>query len=330
MNNFFNTIPTAEGNIYFLAWLLHSSELGETVCVDLAKIFLSKCYNFQSNIPAPKNIEKFRILEVDRFTIYCLVNDEDLLVIKTYMSDNLYKMISSKHLDTSFLHEREANEVYEAKNYLYLFLETQYIGNILQIREETIYDIFPMENYVDFLLSFAELCDSQIKNELAIYEKHILDSYWDFQNIKYKDWSINQYKGFFRALQKKLNQGEGKQDSEFGDLWYFDFFELKKGKTSIYFRLKHNKEYLEIRAGFDSQKDKKSQRKVLIQKIKNELESHNINFKTEKNPGRSWYYTTLGNVEDPIIATDSNGLLNIDNTIQQLKKYQSILDALVV
>ncbi len=328
MNNFFNTIPIAEGNIYFLAWLLHSSDLEETVCMDMAKAFLFKCYESQSNVPVPNKIDKFRILEVGRFTIYCLVNDEDLLVIKTYMSDNLYKMISSKHLDTSFLHEKEANEVYDAKHYLYTFLETQYMGNILQIREETIYDIFPMEDYVDFLFSFNELCDSQIKNELAKYEKNILDGYWAYSRIKYEDWDVDQHKGFFRELQRELNEGEGKKDSEFGDLWYFDFFEVKKGKSLIYFRLKHNKEYLEIRAGFESNEDKKSQRKVLISQIKSELESKNINFKAEKRPGRSWYYTTLGTIESPIKVLDGNGVLDMKSTIQNLEVYKTIVESI--
>lgn len=136
-----------------------------------------------------------------------------------------------------------------------------------------------MEKYVSFLLSNKNKCNEQIPNELTVYETGILDKYSDYLNIQYKDWSLEQYKGFFRILQIELNDGEGKNNNEFGALWYFDLFELKQGDVHLNFRLKNNTNTIDIRAGFKDTTEKKIQRPILIQKIESLLLNQNIKFK---------------------------------------------------
>ena len=150
----------------------------------------------------------------------------------------------------------------------------------------------------------------------------------DYKNKKYDDWGYEQHKGFFRDLQMKLKDGEGKKSKEFGTLLYFDLFEKTIiNNITIYFRLQHNTNKVVVRAGFDSPKEKKSQRPVLIQKIQDELNGKNIGFKKQTRPGRS-LYTSLGTITDPVIQLDVNGLLDMASTIKKLENYKVILDSL--
>ena len=322
MHNFFNPIPTEEGNIYFMEWILNSSGIKDLECDEKAKIFISMCYWYSGT--TNNDINKIDILDSNKNTLYCMVNSEDLLIIKTDISRSLYRIISDKQLETSFIHEDEISQKFKANKYLYIYLETQYTGNILQIEQETIYNVFPLENYIDYLLSH-KICNYQILNEIAIYEKSLIDSYMQYRKIKYENWEHEQHKGFYRDLQRKLQNGEGKYDEEFGSLLYFDLFEIEKNGILIYFRLQHNTNTVTIRAGFNNKKEKKSQRPIYIKMITDKLASELIEFKEESRAGRS-LYTTLATIMTPVIAIDKKGLIDMNKTIANLKHYQQVID----
>ena len=80
MHNFFNPIPTEEGNIYFLDWLLNSSDINNLECNEKAKIFISMCYQYSGLNNT--NIDKIEIVESTKYTLYCMINDDDLFIIK--------------------------------------------------------------------------------------------------------------------------------------------------------------------------------------------------------------------------------------------------------
>lgn len=323
MKNFFTPIPTPEANIYYLIWLLNSSVQEKQECYDKVRWFIEKCY-FSCDKNAPINIDRIEVVFNDNREIHCMVND-DLLIIRVYMPDSLFSIISNKKSDTRFLYEEDLDkyvEKYQAKDKILVFLETQYIGNILQIEQETPYSVFDLYNYADFLLT--EKCD-QIDSEMGAYVKNLVDSYLKYNRLEYGKWKTEQNKGFYKDLQFNLKDGEGKYNSEFGDLWYFDVFETEINDVLLYFRLQDNTDKVSIRACFDSVQKKKIDRAAIQDHIVNVTKNLNLSFKLEKQSGRG-KCTTLGSFIDPVIKLDSKGVIDKEQTINQLKRFKKVFD----
>lgn len=111
---------------------------------------------------------------------------EALLIIRVDMLDSLFRMISNKHLDAATVHENQFDdymEKYNAKYKMLIFLETQYIGNILQIEDETPYNVVPLYEYADFLLTAKCPECGQIDSEISAYVKTIVESYLTYNRL---------------------------------------------------------------------------------------------------------------------------------------------------
>ncbi len=326
MYNFFNPISTQEANIYYLSWLLSQTEAKNNKCFKKAKSFLEKCYEV-GNHPFPNNIDSIQVLYTNSRELHCMVNDT-LIVIKVFMIDSLFRMLSYKQMDTRFIHDNEIEEdkqKYNANDHILIFLETEYIGNIIQIEDETHYGVIHLYEYVNLLAgSKCENVD-QIDNEFIRYEKTIADTYLKYETLEYEQWKIPQYKGFYKYLQLHFNDGEGKHNREFGNLQYFDIFETEISGATVYFRLLHNTNQLSVRACFDSVQKKKSDRKIVQSQIKMLADTLKLELKLEPRPGRS-ICTTLGVFVDPVIKLDKHGIIDKSNTIKQIKKFKTLLD----
>lgn len=326
MTNFFTPIPAQKASIYYLTWLLNSYEDGSKECTNKAEIFIHKCYFFSKNNLHNK-INRIQVVYSDKKELHCLV-DNNLLVIRVDINHSLFNMLSDKELDARFMHEKELDELvlkYNVKDYTLIFLETKYTGNILQIEKETPYNVFPLYNYVDFLLSFK--CDKceQIDSEFSTYVKNIVDSYLKYNTLEYDKWSLPQYHGFYKDLQFHLQDGEGKHNTDYGDLWYFDVFEKEVNGVILYFRLQNNTNKVMIRACFDSIQEKKKNRTAIQNEVLNSAKNLNLLIVNEKHPGRS-KCTTLGSFSVPVIQLNKNGTIDRKSTIHQLKQFKAVLD----
>lgn len=326
MYNFFNPMPPGEANIYYLLWLLNSTQEERPECFEQAKWFIEKCY-LSSDKQSPSLIDSIKVVFNSRSEIYCMVN-EYLLIIRVDMSDSLFRMISNKHLDAATVHENEFDDYmkkYNAKDKILIFLETQYIGNILQIEEETPYTVVPLYDYADFLLSAKSPESGQIDSEISAYVKTIVESYLTYNRLEYDKWDIAQHKGFYKDIQFHFQEGEGKFNADYGKLQYFDIFETEISGATVYFRLQHNTNQLSVRACFDSVQKKKADRKTLQSQIKILADTLKLELKLEPRPGNS-KCTTLGVFVNPVIKLDKQGIIDKSNTIKQIKTFKTLLD----
>ena len=326
MYNFFNPMSPGEANIYYLLWLLNSTQEERPECFEKAKWFIEKCY-FSTHKQSPNVINSIEVVFNDSREICCMVN-EYLLIIRVDMLDSLFRRISNKHLDAVTTHEYEYNdymEKYNAKDKIFIFLETQYIGNILQIEQETPYSVFSLYDYIDFL--FTAKCPEckQIDNEIGAYVKAMVDSYLVYNRLEYAQWNFAQHKGFYKDLQFHFREGEGKYNADYGKLQYFDIFETDINGSIVYFRLQHNTNRLTVRACFDSVQKKKADRKTVQSQIKILADTLKLELKLEPRPGNS-KCTTLGVFVDPVIKLDKQGIIDKPKTIKQIKTFKTLLN----
>ena len=329
MYNFFNTIPKREANIYYLVWLLNKNHEEEPESFEKAQYFIEKCYSCYGLASYQNEISSIEVVFYDMREIHCMVNG-DLLIIRVNISDTLYGVMSNARIDSSFIHDNEIEklmEKYQAKNKILVFLETEYVGNVLQIDKNTVYSVFDLYTYVDFLLTGHEFKDGQIASEFSANMDELVKSYISYNKIKYKEWKLDQHKGFFKDLQFHLNNGEGKHNSEFGNMWYFDVFETEINDVLIYFRLQHNSNTVTVRACFNSVSDKKVNRKKLLQEVVTSVDTLKLPFKVQTQSGRS-KCTTLGFFVDPVIILDKDGCIDRTKTLNKLKSFKKLIDDL--
>ncbi len=329
MYNFFNTIPKKEANIYYLVWLLNKNREDEPEYFEKAKYFIEKCYFCYGLASCQNEISRIEVVFYDMKEIHCMVND-NLLVIRVNISDTLYGIMSNARIDSSFIHDNEIEklmEKYQAKNKILIFLETEYVGNVLQIEKNTVYSVFDLYTYVDFLLTGNKCENNQIANEFSANMDELVKSYISYNKIKYDKWKLDQHKGFFKDLQFHLKNGEGKYNSEFGNMWYFDVFETEINDVLIYFRLQHNTNIVTVRACFNSVSDKKVNRKKLLQEVTTCTDTLKLPFKVQTQSGRS-KCTTLGSFVDPVIILDKDGCIDRTKTLNKLKSFKKLIDGL--
>lgn len=157
--------------------------------------------------------------------------------------------------------------------------------------------------------------------------KNLVDSYLEYNRLEYSKWGIEQYKGFFKDLQFNLKDGEGKYNNEFGELWYFDVFEIEINDVLLYFRLQNNTDIVYVGACFDSVQKKKLNRSTILDQIVSVTANLKQPFKVQKQPGRG-KCTTLGTFINPVIHLDKEGFIDKKQTTDQLRIFKKILDNL--
>jgi hypothetical protein len=326
MHNFFNISQTTrKTSAVFLIWLFKNTQFN-TELLEAAEGLVNGYYT-TSRIEIPEKIESLDVVDYSENIVYLLVNKKDLFVIRTLMSDPIYRKLSD--IDTfGFVVENEnesLKEKFNVNNIFFIYIETVYTGNLLQIEKNTPFKVMQRKSLIEYLDIYKST--NQIYLDFLEHIKEIEDDSLLFKEIDVKDWQSNNYKGLFKYLQYTLNNGEGKkyENVHYGDLLYFDFFEIKSDGVLLYFRLQHNSELLKVRACFDTAKLKTANLSVLINKIAVHAKELDFSYQIAGKKGRE-KCTTLGTLSNPGIVVES-GKINLEETIKQLKKYKLLIDA---
>jgi hypothetical protein len=214
-----------------------------------------------------------------------------------------------------------------ARNEIFpVYLKTGQQSNFDSIKKIG-YTLFLREDLLEILNDGhnAGITDS-IFEDFRNYLHEIDNAINSFSTLPVKDWHWDSWKGFYSLLQKELGEGgwdyvPQRNGGFLGFWWYFGVKDSGTAKYEYYLQLEHNKFCFKISPY--KREDAEDVRNHYRPLLMSAALKHGIAIHQNGRIGKSMTVAALTN---PCIQTDSNGILNMEKTIECIRKVQKMLD----
>ncbi|MBQ0907758.1 PD-(D/E)XK nuclease family protein [Flavobacterium sp. F-328] len=301
----------------FICWLLswanhkESKELYET-----SKLFIQKLSNGKVN-----DFDKIEVRkQIDNIDILCIVDDCKVILIED-------KVHTKNHGDQLERYLNNQLKNYSKENIFPIYFKTGDQSNYKAI-EKIGYKLFLRKEFIE-VLKFG--IDSGIQNEIFVDFYHHLNgienSVQSYLNLPVEQWHWDSWKGFYSKLQKELGDGDWDYVPQMngGFLGFWWHWKWNKVTDDIgydyYLQLEHKKFCFKLtpKKREDAEKTREHFRSLLYPKAK----EHQINIYQN---GRIGNWMTAAALSEPYLKTDENGFLDLNVTVENIKKIQKMFD----
>ncbi len=316
--NLFNWATSELSQDAFICWLLSWANYPDNEP-------LFKTAKYLINKLTDNKIDNFKEVEVVRqrykIDILCIIDKKNAILIedKTNTSDRPNQL-------ENYL--QKLSKDFSQENIFPIYFKTGDQSNYQSINKAG-YKLFLRPDFLEILKFGKEQnISNAIFNDFNEYLNNIENSVQSYKLLPVKNWHWNSWKGFYSALQKQLNDGNWdyvpqKNGGFLGFCWYRLRKEFDSVKFDYYLQLEHNKFCFKL---YPYKRDKAElirnhYRQLLYKKAK----EHNINLYQN---GRVGNYMTVAALKDNYISVDENGIIDMDKTVQTLKKIQNMLKAI--
>ncbi len=316
--NLFNWATSELSQDAFICWLLSWANYPDNEP-------LFKTAKYLINKLTDNKIDNFKEVEVVRqrykIDILCIIDKKNAILIedKTNTSDRPNQL-------ENYL--QKLSKDFSQENIFPIYFKTGDQSNYQSINKAG-YKLFLRPDFLEILKFGKEQnISNAIFNDFNEYLNNIENSVQSYKLLPVKNWHWDSWKGFYSALQKQLNDGNWdyvpqKNGGFLGFRWYWLSKEFDSVKFDYYLQLEHNKFCFKL---YPYKRDKAElirnhYRQLLYKKAK----EHNINLYQN---GRVGNYMTVAALKDNYISVDENGIIDMDKTVQTLKKIQNMLKAI--
>ncbi len=299
----------------FICWLLswanyeEENELNKSSLYFISKLTDSKISEF-------KKIEIFR--QYKSIDILVKINDEYAILIED--------KTNTKN------HSGQLERYYEVLSSE--FDKSKIFPVYIKTGDQSEYGAVVKAGYKPFLRNdFIEILEYALKigvknNILTDFYHHLVaieKSFQSYKIIPISQWHWDSWKGFYTELAKRLGDGAWdyvpqKNGGFLGFWWCWQYKKLNENEFEYYLQLEHNKFCFKL---YPYKREKAEAvrhdyRQLLYQKAK----QHNINIYQN---GRVGNYMTVAALTEPFLKTDTNGLLDFDKTVEQIRLIEKML-----
>lgn len=268
----------------------------------------------------PSTIENLDVKrQYKNIDILVVVNENKAILIED-------KVHTKNHGNQLLRYAELLGKEFEKENISLVYFKTGDQSNYREVEEKG-YRTYKRSDFLSLLKSGEK---EGIKNEIFLdfltYLNRIDDSVNSYQNLPISEWHWDSWKGFYIELQKQLKQGDWdyvpqKNGGFLGFWWNGNSKEFDDTKFEYYLQLEqsklcfklypHNRERArEIRSFY---------RSLLYSKA----EEHNIRIYQN---GRIGNYMTVAALSEDVRKTDENGIIDIEKTIQEIKRIQKMIN----
>nr|WP_315175810.1 PD-(D/E)XK nuclease family protein [uncultured Flavobacterium sp.] len=301
----------------FICWLLswanhkESKELYET-----SKLFIQKLTNGKVN-----DFDKIEVRkQIDNIDILCIIDDSKVVLIED-------KVHTKNHGDQLERYLNNQLKNYSKENIFPIYFKTGDQSNYKAI-EKIGYKLFLRKDFIE-VLKFG--IDSGIQNEIFVDFYHHLNgienSVQSYLNLPVEQWNWNSWIGFYSKLQKELGDGDWGYVPQMNGGFLGFWWHWKWNKVSddigydYYLQLEHKKFCFKLtpKKREDAEKTREHFRSLLYPKAK----EHQIDIYQN---GRIGNWMTAAALSEPYIKTDENGFLDMNVTVENIKKIQKMFD----
>ncbi len=299
---------------YILEW---AKVENKTLNTDLHKIsvnFLDSIFNKFTNIENPTTYHTIDIKkQYKNIDVLCIVNNKYSIIIEDKTNTKNHSGQLKRYFET-VKHDFNETEV------MRVYFKTGDQSNYDDVKENE-YKVYSRKDFLDVLNS------KSIKNDIVEnyteYLQQIEDEVNSYKTLPINKWGWNSWKGFFIELRKKLSDGNWDYVSNpSGGFLGFWWSWIEAEKYKIYLQIDHTLEKITIK--LYTKTDLKID-KVIINEwkkhIKHDYDGIIINKPKVVRAGKS---VTIGIVKNDFIVSDSEGIINIDKTIEFIKKIERI------
>ena len=248
--------------------------------------------------------------------ILCVVNNEYSIIIED-------KTNTKNHSDQLKRYFNKIEKEYSETKILPIYFKTGDQSDYKSIEDDG-YKIYSRQDFLNILKMIE--CSNDIIENYTYYLQNIEDSINSYKVIDIDNWTRDAWKGFFIELKEKLKDGNwdyvSNRSGGFIGFWWNWHSKEKEGTPySIYLQLEFNK--LVFKLECLNKNDRNNIRSIYREKLHNFAEKKKINI---KNYGRTGRWMGVAILEDDYRITDNSGLIDIDKTVNNLKKIEELLE----
>jgi hypothetical protein len=302
---------------YILEWVKIENKSKNEKLHKLAVNFLDSIFDKFKNITKPNNYKKIDITkQYKNIDVLCVINDKYVIIIE----DKINTKNHSNQLERYFnIVKKDFNKAEIMPVYFKTGDQSNY-DNVIKNG----YKVYSRKDFLN-VLDKKNYTNEIIKN-YSDYLQNIENEVNSYAILPIDNWHYSSWKGFFIELRKKLGEGNwnyvSNQKGGFLGFW-FDFDKNNKCEYAIYLQIDHNLKQitLKLRSNTDTKIEKS-----IINKWKKHIEYNkdNIIIKKPKVVRAGKKSTTIGVVESEFRITNDNGIININKTVDFIKKIQKI------
>ncbi|MDI9312647.1 MAG: PD-(D/E)XK nuclease family protein [Limnohabitans sp.] len=313
--NLFNWATSELSQDAFICWLLSWANYPDNESLfNTAKYLINQL--------TENKIDNFEKIEIIRqrynIDILCIIDKKNAILIED-------KTNTKNHSNQLENYLQKLSKDFPRENIFPIYFKTGDQSNFQSINKAG-YKLFLRPDFLEILKFGKEQnISNAIFNDFNEYLNNIENSVQSYKLLPVKNWHWDSWKGFYSALQKQLNDGNWdyvpqKNGGFLGFWWYWLSKEFDSVKFDYYLQLEHNKFCFKL---YPYKRDKAElirnhYRQLLYKKAK----EHNINLYQN---GRVGNYMTVAALKDNYISVDENGIIDMDKTVQTLKKIQNML-----
>ncbi len=299
---------------YILEW---AKVERKTINIDLHEIavsFLDSIFSKFTNIEKPRSYHEIDIKkQYKNIDILCVVNNKYSIIIEDKTNTKNHSGQLKRYFDTV---KKDFNETEVMRVYFKTGDQSNYDD---VIKNE--YEVYSRKDFLDVLNS--KLVKNDIVENYTEYLQQIEDEVNSYKILPSNEWGWNSWKGFFIELRKQLNSGNWDYVSNpSGGFLGFWWNWIEAEKYNIYLQIDHSINKITIK--LYTKTDAKIEKAIVDewkQHIKHNYGGIIINKPKVVRAGKS---VTIGIVENDFIVSDSEGVVNIDKTIEFIKKIEDI------
>ena len=298
---------------YILEWAKSENKVLNHELHNLGISFLNSLFNKFQDIPKPLKYEKIEIKkQYENIDVLCIINDKYSIIIEDKTNTKNHSNQLKRYVDKIKID----------------FINTKILPIYFKTGDQSNYDNVIENNYKlylrkDFLKVLKlYLTKNDILDDYTNYLQDIDNSINSYKILPIEKWHYNSWKGFFIELRKQLNDGNWDYVSNprggfLGFWWNWD----SNDEYQIYLQIDHSIEKITFK--LYTKTDSKIEKSII-----NKWESHIINnddiiIKKPKRV-RSGKSVTIGIVENEFRKINDKNIIDIDKTIEFIKKIEAL------
>lgn len=321
--NLFNYATSELSQDAFICWLLEwaKPEYKETDALlnKTGNELINKFFEL-SKVTAPNRINSVQIYkQYASIDVLCVINEEYPVIIEDKTNTQNHSGQLKRYFDT-------INKKYDEHKIIPIYFKTGDQDNYKKVIDNG-YNLFLR---ADFLAILDKGLQSGIKNQIFIdYANHlqgIEDERNSYKYLPINKWYYDSWIGYYKELQEKLGDGgwnyvANPSGGFVGFWWYWIGFD----GGEMYLQIEEKKFCFKI---WVENKDRRSElRNKIHRKIIQEAKNHDIEVVKPDRFGNGQYMTVTV-LKNEYRVTNSENIIDMARTVENIKKIEKILEGI--
>jgi hypothetical protein len=306
---------------WLLSWADNKHREGHPHLHDVAKALLCLIYH-RAEVEFPIEFLSIDIRkQVGGIDVLCVINNDMAILIEDKVGTKQHSDQLARYKDHVF-----SKLGFAADKVIPVYIQTGDQSDYIEVEKHGYHALRRRDLLEIFESESGKLAKSQsdIFCDFSDYMRHIEDDVQSFLILPLPEWAWNSWKGFYTEIQRKLHDGNWDYVANpaggfLGFWWHFNGAD----ECKVYLQLEQEKFCFKI--SVDNAERRRDLRQHWHEKISSKCPEYGLKAKRPDRFGNG-QYMTVAILDQEYRIVNSDGVINMAETLEILKSAQSVID----